>query len=225
MNPAQAEKGKLQKEIEDLFSSLIGASAYGQISAQVGDAGGGAGATTGIAPVLAADAPDLLKKLVDKCDEIAAHKTFYGHEGHDLKASKYPIVGDFWEFDCSSFVSHVLSYIGKLGSTDTQVSGWFCSSRYKDVSVFGGGTNGPVGPPGGWGVAGEGKYLTVWSAGDHVFLEIKGNNGSKCIGTSGMIQDQNSGGPHGHYHTVGWLSNYPKTGPGGSFEARHIEGF
>lgn len=53
-------------------------------------------------------------------------------------------------YDCSSSVSSALSHVGLLGDTEAHVSGWF--ER--------------------WGVKGPGKYVTVWAAGDHVWIEF-----------------------------------------------------
>jgi len=196
----------VNEEIATLVRQIIGSGSFGAVSP--GQPNIGAGAGTGNSPVVAADAPDLLRQLVQECNRIKIHRTYYSQEFRNgsagVRQPNQASDGAYY-FDCSSFVSYMMNFIGHYGGNMTwaEVSGWFESS---------------------WGQRGEGRYLTVWANPDHVFLEIKNNTGgSKFIGTSGYVESQNpdSNSPVGHSHTIGWMSSYPTNG----FTPKHIPGF
>jgi hypothetical protein len=203
------ENKNIEESIADVMQKIVGSGSYGALgtingSSQASTGGG----SVGTAPIAAADAPQLLQKLINECNRIANHRTYYsqahrngsGGVNQPNKASD----GSYY-FDCSSFTSYMMNFIGHYGGNMTwaEVSGWFQSS---------------------WGKQGKGKYLTVWANPEHVFLEIKDRNGSsKFIGTSSHVEGQNpdSHSPVGHSHTIGWLSSYPTD----AFTPKHIPGF
>jgi hypothetical protein len=98
-------------------------------------------------------------------------------------------------FDCSSFVSYMLHFIGKLGFNYAPSSDEFLT----------------------WGEPGRGQYLTVWTKGPagpsgHVFFELANSDAAnRFVGTA-------SSAPAGH--TVWWHAHTTE-----GFTPRHIQGF
>lgn len=171
------ESIKSIKDFNDALYKILGASAYGVIG-QLNNSSASS-SDSGPSPVLPADAPDLIKKLKDEADRINNAKTRYvsagngslggGSERSQGALSNPPKDTDgALMFDCSSFVSYMLHFIGKLGFDYAPASDTFLT----------------------WGKEGKGKYLTVWTKGPsgptgHVFLEFMKVTGSaNCIGTT-----------------------------------------
>lgn len=94
--------------------------------------------------------------------------------------------------DCSSSASLILMRAGLFGPGRPWTSGRFASE---------------------WGALGEGRYLTVWANGDHVWIEFKldADHGERFDPTPSRLA------PHS-----GWLSTRP--GPTHEFTPRHWPG-
>jgi hypothetical protein len=190
------------KEFDDFLNKTIGGSAYGGMAGQANVSG--TSGSAGVSPVLPANAPALLKKFKEEADRINNHTTHYSQDyarsTQDHLTNPPKDGNGKYYFDCSSFVSHVLKYMGQYGLGYAEVSGWFANN---------------------WGAPGKGKYITVWANEGHVFFEYTANGKSSFIGTAGFVEHKYPDKQHGgHNHTVGWMDSYPTSG----FTPRHIPG-
>jgi hypothetical protein len=196
------ESSESINQFNDFLHKLIGGSAYGSLSGQSNSSL--SNSSHGTVPVAPQGAPQLLQKWITEANRIHNHTTVYSKEMarstlDHLTNPPTALDGSYF-FDCSSFTSYMMKFIGKYGLSYAERSGWFANN---------------------WGVPGKGRYMTVWANSEHVFTEIVDKDGkSKFIGTSGSVEKANHGGMYGHTHTVGWLDSYPTAG----FTPRHIEG-
>jgi len=196
------ENAKSVKEFHEFLHNLIGASAYGSLSGQADNSS--SSSNPGNSPVAPQDAPALVQQWINEANRIHNHTTVYSQVAAritpDHLTNPPKALNGAYYFDCSSFTSYMMKFIGKYGLSYAETSGWFENN---------------------WGVPGKGRYMTVWANAGHVFTEITDKNGgSKFIGTASSIQNKNPDGHGGHTHTVGWMDSYPTNG----FTPRHIEG-
>ena len=194
-------------EITQLLKDTLGSGSFGLSAASGGNNGnaGGSGSGAGSSPVLAANAPTIMAKWKTEADRIFSIKTKYSTGGsaglnergpgaivNPPKFRSGPYAGCL-AFDCSSFVTYMLNFIGLYNSdmNHAQVSGWYASN---------------------WGEAGVGKYLTVWANDHHVFFELMNGGPSRFIGTSNSSDDLGIGKAviWEPYNTAGYVARqYP----------------
>jgi len=175
------EEANSIKEFHDFLHKIVGASKYGSYIGQSDVSN--SSSLGGASPVLPANAPDLVKKWKEEADRIASIKTTYSQDyarttfDHVVNPPKAP--GNSVYFDCSSFTSHMMNYIGKYDLNYAEVSGWFANN---------------------WGVPGKGKYLTVWANARHVFIEfMQSDSPTRFIGTCKLRSAEG--------HSVSWHSH------------------
>lgn len=193
-----ANNAAANSEVAKFVKDIVGVGGFGALSNQPQS---DAAAPGGPSPILPANAPSFIQSLKAEADRIANAPSEYQSDrgeraGNELtnipKTSDGKLI-----FDCSSFVSYMINFIGKLGVDYAPASPFFTT----------------------WAEPGEGQYLTVWARGPagprgHVFLEFNQINApNRFIGTTGSATAG---------HTVAWHSQPSDIN---TYTPRHIRGF